>query len=360
MQTATTNLAAVTPYRPIGARLASATAFLAPLLVASVLLATSLGPTRIPYAASAAILLERVGLRLHIPYTDLQQRIIMQVRLPRVLTGALVGAALALSGAALQGLFRNPVADPGVLGVSSGGAAGAVAAIALNLQALHPLVLAAAAFVGAMVAVTLVYATAAAGGRFSLAALLLAGLAVSSFLGAVTSTIIYFSARDAEVLREIFFWLLGGLDARSWSHVRLAAPPILLGAVVLLAFGRDLNLLLLGEEQARSLGVSVAWARRILLVTTALITGVAVAVSGTIGFVGLIVPHVLRLVVGPDHRVLLPAAALGGAIFLILADTVARVALAPTEMRLGIITAFLGAPFFLFLLIRAQRQGALP
>ena len=323
-------------------------------------LATSLGPSRIPYAASAAILLERIGLRLNIPRTELQERIILQVRVPRVITAALVGGALALSGAVLQGLFRNPVAEPGVLGVSSGGAAGAVAVIALNLQSLHPFVIAAAAFAGSIVAVTLVYATAAAGGRFSLAALLLAGLAVSSFLGAVTSTIIYLSARDAEVLREIFFWLLGGLDARSWSHVRLAAPPIVIGSLVLLAFGRDLNLLLLGEEQAQSLGVSVAWARRILLVTTALVTGVAVAVSGTIGFVGLIVPHLLRLVVGPDHRVLLPASALGGASFLILADTMARVALAPTEMRLGIITAFLGAPFFLFLLVRAQRQGALP
>jgi iron complex transport system permease protein len=333
---------------------------LTPLLLLSILVATSLGPSRIPYAASAAILLNRTGLRLDVPHTELQDRIIMQVRLPRVVTAALVGVALALSGAVLQGLFRNPVAEPGLLGVSSGGAAAAVAAIAFNLQALHPFLLAAVAFGGSVVAITLVYATAAAGGRFSLAALLLAGLAVSSFLGAVTSTIIYLSARDADVLREIFFWLLGGLNSRSWAHVRLAAPPIVIGSLVLLAFARDLNLLLLGEEQAQSLGVPVAWARRILLITTALVTGVAVAVSGTIGFVGLIVPHVLRLVVGPDHRVLLPASALGGAIFLILADTVARVALAPTEMRLGIITAFLGAPFFLFLLVRAQRLGALP
>ena len=343
---------------PVAARLAGGGALLTASAAALVVTAAAVGPYSIPLSHTAAILLEPTGLRLLPTIGDTERAIVESIRLARIALALTVGAALGVAGAVMQGLFRNPMADPGIIGVSAGGALGAVVAIAAGVATASPLALPAMAFAGAAGALALVFAVAAAGGRFSMAALLLAGVAVSTFIAAIISAIVLFTA-DLGAQREMIFWLAGGLDASRWQHVRLAAPPVLAGVVVAVLLARDLNLLMVGEEEARALGVRVGLTRTVLLLAASLITGTAVAFSGTIAFVGLIVPHALRLVAGADHRVLVPLSALGGAVFLLAADTVARVAVAPAEVRVGIVTALVGAPFFLLLLIRHKARAGL-
>lgn len=340
---------------PAVRKLALALPLLLVLLLSVAVLALASGPARLPFSTTVSILLDRVGIDTGVARSETARTIVEQVRLPRVLAAGLVGLALAMAGTTLQALFRNPLADPAVIGVSSGGALGAVIAIATNFQALHVLALPGAAFVGATGAGLLVFGIAAGGGRLSVPTLLLAGIAVGSFLVACISAVLTFT-QDFDAVRQIIFWLAGGLDAASWTHVRIAGPLILGAALASLAFARDMNLLLLGEETAQGLGVRLGTSRAALLALTGLLTGVAVSISGAIGFVGLVVPHVLRLIVGPDHRVLLPASALAGAAFLILADILARVALPPAELRVGIITALVGAPFFVMLLHLNRRK----
>jgi iron complex transport system permease protein len=315
----------------------------------------TMGPVDIPISHVAAIVLAPTGLEIA-PYTRTEELVVEQLRLPRIIVGILVGMALGVAGATMQGLFRNPMADPGIIGVSAGGAVGAVLSIALGLSSMFFLALPLFAFAGAMGAAFLVYGIALVGGRFSMPTLLLAGVAVSAFLGAIISSVLVLVPSN-EALREILFWLAGGLDSRSWEHVRLSAPLILGGLALIMVLGRDLNLLMLGDDDARSMGIRVGVIRPVLIAAASLVTGVAVAVSGTIAFVGLVVPHMLRLVVGPDHRVLIPASAIGGALFLVVADTLARTVIQPAEFRVGIITAFVGAPFFIFLLIRNKQRA---
>lgn len=336
--------------RPAPAALLGA---LAVLLLLAAAAAAAHGSARIPYARVLPALLGT-------PVAAADADIIRQVRLPRLTVAALVGGGLAAAGAAMQGLFRNPMADPGIIGVSAGGALGGVVAMAGGLYGFTALSLPLLAFAGALGAALAVYALAGAVGRGTPAALLLTGMAVNAFLGALISLVLTLAVYHQDVLREIVYWLTGGLEARSWRHVRLAAPWVLLGLAVLVRHSRELNLLLLGDEEAQALGVRVQPVRRRLLLAAALVTGAAVSVSGSIGFVGLVVPHMLRLVVGPDHRVLIPASALGGATFLILADTAARLIAPPAEVRVGIITAATGAPFFLYLLHRHRRRLAAP
>ena len=343
-------------YRQMGisARLAIGLSALLALVLAIGLVSLSLGPVDIPVSHVTWIVLSAIG--IDVPeFGRTEQLVIEQIRLPRIIVGAAVGMALGIAGATMQGLFRNPMADPGIIGVSAGGALGAVVAIATGLTGLFFLALPVFAFVGAMAAAFLVYGIAVVGGHFSMATLLLAGVAVNAFLGAVVSAIILFLP-DNEALREILFWLAGGLDSRSWEHVRIAGPLIIGSAVILLLMARDLNLLMLGDDEARSMGVRVGATRIVLLAAAALATGAAVAVSGTIAFVGLVIPHILRLLLGPDNRVLIPMSALGGAAFVILADTVARMIIEPAEFRVGVLTAFVGAPFFILLLIKNKRQ----
>ena len=343
-------------YRQMGisARLAIGLSALLALVLAVGLVSLSLGPVDIPVSHVTWIVLSAIG--IDVPeFGRTEQLVIEQIRLPRIIVGAAVGMALGIAGATMQGLFRNPMADPGIIGVSAGGALGAVVAIATGLTGLFFLALPVFAFVGAMAAAFLVYGIAVVGGHFSMATLLLAGVAVNAFLGAVVSAIILFLP-DNEALREILFWLAGGLDSRSWEHVRIAGPLIVGSAVILLLMARDLNLLMLGDDEARSMGVRVGATRIVLLAAAALATGAAVAVSGTIAFVGLVIPHILRLLLGPDNRVLIPMSALGGAAFVILADTVARMIIEPAEFRVGVLTAFVGAPFFILLLIKNKRQ----
>ncbi len=339
----------------ISVRLAVGGVLLGGLVLLTSLISLSLGPVEIPAGHVAAVVLSFVGMDVaEVGRTE--HLVIEQIRLPRILVGAFVGMALAVAGATMQGLFRNPMADPGIIGVSAGGALGAVIAIATGLTGLFFLALPSFAFVGAVTATFLVYGIAAVGGHFSMATLLLAGVAVNAFLGAVISAFIILLP-DNEALREILFWLAGGLDSRAWEHVHISAPLIVGAAVVILVRTRDLNLLMLGDDEARALGVRVGVTRVALLAAAALATGAAVAVSGTIAFVGLVTPHILRLVLGPDHRVLIPLSALAGAVFVIVADTFARTIIQPAEFRVGVLTAFVGAPFFVLLLIRNKRQA---
>lgn len=341
--------------KPISAglrrRLAAGAASLFVILAVLVVLSASRGPAAIPYQTAAQVLLHRVGF----PTTDFntaEQRIVEQIRLPRIVVALLVGLTLGVAGAVLQGLFRNPLADPGVIGVSSGGALGAVAAIASGLAAAHRLALPASALAGALLAAFSVYAVAAGRGRSSPLTLVLAGVAVSAFASSITSTIISFT-EERERNREILFWLLGGLDNRGWEHAALLVLPALAGTLICTAFSRDLNAMLLGDEGARSLGVSTSTTRVVLLATAAVMTGVAVAVSGIISFVGLMVPHLVRLIVGYDHRLVVPLSGLAGAALVVAADLVARSVIQPAELRVGIVTAALGAPFFLYLIYRS-------
>ncbi len=287
--------------------------------------------------------------------SEAERTIVWLVRTPRVLVAACVGASLAVAGAQLQGLFRNPLASPDVIGSSSGGALGAVVALASGLAMKSLFYMPVLSFVGALLSLFLVYAIATKHGRTPVATLLLAGVALNALIGAATSFVITVNWISFEISQEIIFWLLGGLDNRTWEHVWLILPCFAVGLAVAMLFARDLDVLLLGEEAALAVGTNVEQVKRVLITGAALLTGGAVAVSGMIGFVGLVVPHIVRLVLGPKHRQLLPASALTGALFLIIADILARTLQKPQEIRLGIITAFFGAPFFLYLLLRNQR-----
>ena len=338
----------------VATRLAIGSSVLLVLVFVTALVSLSMGPVNIPVSHIASIVLSFFGFDVA-GFGRTEQLVIEQIRLPRIVVGASVGMALGVAGATMQGLFRNPMADPGIIGVSTGGAVGAVVAIATGMASMFFLALPMFAFVDAMVASFLVYGIAAVGGRFSMATLLLAGVAVNAFLGAIVSAIIILIP-DNEALREILFWLAGGLDSRSWDHVTISTPLIVGATTVIVLMSRDLNLLMLGDDEARSMGVRVGLTRITLLAAAALATGAAVAVSGTISFVGLVTAHILRLTLGPDHRVLIPMSAVGGALFVIAADTVARTIIQPAEFRVGVLTAFVGAPFFILLLIRSKRQ----
>ncbi len=286
--------------------------------------------------------------------SEAEQVIVWLARMPRVLVAACVGASLAVAGVQLQGLFRNPLASPDIIGASSGASFGAVLALASGLAMRSVFYLPIMSFVGALLVLLLVYAIAARRGRTPIATLLLAGVAVNSMLGAATSFLITAKWVRYEVSQEILFWLMGGLDSRTWEHVWLLLPSLAVGICLALLHARDLDALLLGEESALAIGIEVERLKRIIITSAALLAGGAVAVSGLIGFVGLIVPHMVRLVMGPRHRPLLLGSALAGAAFLIIADLLARTIMPPTEIRLGIITALAGSPFFLYLICRQQ------
>jgi len=282
--------------------------------------------------------------------------IVRQLRPPRLVLAIVVGAALSLSGAVMQGFFQNPMADPYIVGVSAGAALGASAALSQSIDfwALGVHSTSVFAFGGALGVTFLVYGISVRAGRVPVSVLLLTGVAVGSMAAALTSVLLIMSEGH---LHRIVYWLLGSFASRRWEHVHMIWPFALVGAVVVHLFARDLNLILQGEENAQHLGVNVERVKRVLLVATALLTAAAVAVSGIIGFVGLIVPHVMRMVVGPDHRRLFPASVLGGAILMVAADILARSAFAPTEIPVGVITSLLGCPFFLFLLSRRRETS---
>ena len=271
------------------------------------------------------------------------QTVVWQLRLPRILLAAFVGAALSGAGVALQGLFRNSLVDPYILGLSSGAAFGAALAVVLKLSWLIP----AFAFLGGIFATALAYTLAQERGRVPVMRLLLSGVATSSFLSALVSILMLKSQNN---LQTIFLWLMGSFSGRSWPELFLVLPYMAAGLITILLQLRELNLLLLGEEAAGQLGMEVERAKRLLLLGAAMAAAASVAGSGTIAFVGLVVPHLVRLLTGSDHRFLFPLSLLTGAIFLVLADTIARTIMAPVELPVGIITSLVGAPFFLYLL----------
>lgn len=317
-------------------------------LILSFVGALSIGSVKIPVDVVFKILFNFPG-----SWQESYKIIIIEVRLPRVILSALVGSGLAVAGCAMQALFRNPLASPYILGISSGAAFGASLAIVLGISfGTGIFAVPFMAFVFALLTIFLVYNIAKVGGRLPMENLLLAGIAIGSFFSAQVSLLKYIAGEE---LRSIVFWLMGGFWVSSWDKVIIAFPLIVLGIVVILFFSRDLNIMLMGEEHALSLGTEVEYVKKIVLVFASLITAAAVSVSGIIGFVGLIIPHTMRIVVGPDNRILLPSSCLFGAIFLIWMDTLARVVIQPIELPVGIITASLGAPFFLYLLRRRKR-----
>ena len=342
---------------PVLLKLAVGSTLLIAVALSLSLTAASVGPYSVAPSAVTTILLEHLGVG-QADASETEYAVVSSIRLPRIALALIVGAALGVSGAVMQGLFRNPMADPGIIGVSTGGALGAVVAIATGASSAVALALPAMSFAGACATLILVYLVASVGGRFSMAALLLAGVAIGAFIAAVISAIILFTA-NLQAQREMLFWLAGGLGASTWTDVQLCFPFIILGILVSVVLARDLNLLMLGDEEARSLGARVALTRNTLLLSTSLITGAAVAFSGTIAFVGLIAPHTLRLIVGADHRVLVPLSALAGGVFLLAADTLSRTVIDPAEVPVGVVTALTGAPFFLMLLARNKARASM-
>ena len=277
--------------------------------------------------------------------------IVLDIRLPRVLAGVIVGASLAMAGAIMQGIFRNSMADPFIVGVSSGAALGASLALLLQLS-LHKLmkmyISPILSFVGALGAVFIVYEISRVDDKVPVETLLLAGVAISSFLSALTSALIYTVSRD---VYNVLFWLTGSLSVTKWNDVLVSLSAFIMGLSILL-FSRDMNAMLLGEDVAKSLGTEVEYVKRVAIVLSSIITATAVSTSGIIGFVGLIVPHMTRLLVGPDHRVLIPLSALVGGIFLLWCDVIARVLF---PLPVGIVTALFGAPFFIYLLKKRKQ-----
>lgn len=281
--------------------------------------------------------------------------IIWSVRLPRILLGVLVGASLSMAGAAFQGMFENPMADPFVIGISSGAALGATIAIVLkvNLNFLNMSSISIFAFIGAIIAVFLVYNIARVKNKIPITTLLLSGIAVGQFLTAIMSLMMVFYSKD---MSKIIYWTMGGLAGKGWEPLIGISIPTILSMGLMLFFARDLNIMLTGEESAQSLGVDVEKTKVYILILGTFMTSMVVSVSGIIGFVGLIIPHMVRIIIGPDHRILLPASALTGGVFLIITDTIARTIISPIEIPVGIITALFGGPFFLYLLKSSKRQ----
>lgn len=321
------------------------------VLLLTLILLMGVGPVSIPPLTVAQIVIDKI-----LPF-DLgswpanYEAIVLDVRLPRLLCGVVVGSALACAGCTMQGMFRNPMASPYIVGVSSGAAFGASLAIVLGIVPAS-LTIPLMAFLFATLTVFLVYNIARIRGRVPVETLLLSGIAVGAFFSALVSFLQYISG---EKLAGIVFWLMGGLWASGWNEVIVALPLVVLGMGGMMFFSRDLNIMLIGEEHALDLGVETERVKRIVLILASLVTASAVAISGIIGFVGLIIPHIMRILVGPDHRILLPASCLAGAMFLVLTDMLARTVIQPTELPVGIITALFGAPFFLYLLRRRKR-----
>ncbi|WP_025025972.1 FecCD family ABC transporter permease [Caldalkalibacillus mannanilyticus] len=287
-------------------------------------------------------------------WTKAQFHIIWDIRFPRVLLGMLVGAGLAVVGVAIQAMVRNSLADPYILGVSSGASVGATLVIILGaFQIFGQYALSLAAFIGSLISVILVFLLSQVQGRISTVRLLLSGIAISMILTAITNFIVISAPRE-EGIRSAMYWMMGSLAGAKWSYLAIPAIVILLAALILYTQSRYLNLLLMGEENATTMGLNVDVFRKFLIVFTALVTGVIVSVSGAIGFIGLMIPHIARLIVGSDHRRVIPVSALLGAIFIIWADVIARLVLAPEEIPIGIITAICGGPFFIWLLRRSN------
>ncbi len=327
-------------------------------LVVSIVLAIGIGPVSIDFATTWRVMFHNIcglaGYEDLISVDDIRvstQNIVWYLRAPRVILGALVGMALTLSGLGMQAFTKNPLAEPYILGISSGASLGAVFAMLVGLWLPFggELTVSTGAFIGALISMVLVYALAQGGGSVTPVRLILVGVAVSAMFSAFTNYIVYTAPDDAAV-REATFWMLGGFASAKWGDLSFLAILILPAFLVLFCFSRSLNAMLMGDSSAVTLGVDINLVRRIIIVVTALLTAAAVAVSGCIGFVGLVIPHIIRSIVGADHRKLIPLAVLSGGLFMIWVDVGARMLHPPIEIPVGILTAFLGAPLFLWMI----------
>ena len=327
-------------------------AAIAALFVVALFANIGMGAVEIPPSQAVSIFFSRAGIDIGVPFESRTDAILWNIRLPRIVLGVLVGGSLGIAGAALQGVFRNPLAEPGIIGVSSGASVGAVAAIVLGFSIFGAGGVAVAAFLCGLIATAVVYLVARSYGQTEVTTLVLAGIAVNATAGAFTGLFVFIA--DDDQLRSITFWTLGNVGGATWPVIGSVLPFFAVGLILLPFWARPLNLLSLGDREARHLGVSTERVRLSVIVLGALLTGAAVSVSGIIGFVGLVVPHVIRLIAGPDHRFLLPASILGGATSLLLADLLARTVVVPAELPIGVVTAMIGGPFFLWLVHRTR------
>lgn len=327
------------------------------ILLVALAFALTIGAAGIPLARLPAALgiTEATG-----PFAVRDHLVVWSIRLPRILTAAAVGGLLAAAGALMQGLFRNPLADPALVGVSSGGAFAAALSIVLidhalasQLRFLEDTILSIAAFTGSLATTIILYRIATRAGRTSIALFLLAGIAIAAIAGAAIGVLVY--AADDRQLRDITFWMMGSLSGANWSKVATTSVMLTVALLLFARIAAPLDLIVLGESEAFHSGVDVERLKRISIVLISAMTGVAVAVCGVVGFVGIVVPHFVRLVIGPSHRLLLPSSVCLGAVMLVVADTIARSIVAPAEMPIGILTAAIGAPFFLMILLRRRK-----
>lgn len=329
------------------------------LLLISASISLSIGTVSLPLLQVWGIIahhLPWIGEQVPVDWQPSAEQIIWRVRLPRVVLGILVGASLGIAGAAFQGVLRNPLADPYTLGVSSGAAVGASFLILTGLQfaVFGSWTIPVIAFMTGAITLIIVIILARTDGKLQREAVILSGVVMQAFLGSFVSLMV---AMSKQVVNEIVFWLMGSLALRGWAYSGVLLPYLAAGAIVLLSYGRTMNLFALGEQQAAHLGVQVERTKLIVLVGATLVTGAAVSVSGVVAFVGLIVPHLLRLMIGADYRLLLPLSLLGGALYVLWADTLARTVISPVELPLGVVTALLGAPFFAYLLRKHRKSS---
>ncbi|MBL7712979.1 MAG: iron ABC transporter permease [Chitinophagaceae bacterium] len=331
------------------------------LLIISIILGMGMGAVSISPLQVMAILGKKIGISSGVAYTDVQESVLAAIRMPRVMMAVLIGSSLAVSGAAMQGLFRNPLADPSLIGISSGASFAAVAAIVLGINTVTSITgvtgtyaLSVITFTGALITAVIVYRLAQSGGKTIIATMLLAGIAINALAGAGTGIFTY-AANDAQ-LRSITFWMLGSLGGASWNTVLGILPFTILPVLVFPFMAKALNAFSIGESNAAHLGTNTELVKRTVVLLTALCVGASVAVAGVISFVGLVVPHIIRLTAGPDNRYLLLLAPVLGALLLVSADLVARTLFIPAEVPIGIITSMIGAPVFLYMVIKELRS----
>lgn len=321
--------------------------------------ATSMGAANItPYKVLIVILksVPFIGNYIHEAVSQTQYLIVFMVRMPRIIMASIVGMGLAVVGASFQSLFKNPMADPYILGISSGAALGAALAIVIKLPSNMSTfsVVTIFAFAGAIVTTVMVYYVAQVNGKVTTLNLLLVGSAINFLMSAIISIIMVFNQQD---VNQIVFWMMGSFNASSWKNIILVAPVVIFGTLIIYFFYRDFNLMIIGEDSAKSLGVETERLKKIIIIISSMIIGVCVAFSGVIGFVGFLVPHMIRILFGPNNKVLIPFSAIAGAIFLLLADTVARTAASPAELPVGAVTALIGSPYFIYLLIKMKKRS---
>ncbi|MCT8978161.1 iron chelate uptake ABC transporter family permease subunit [Clostridium sp. CX1] len=329
------------------------------ILFASSILCSTLGTANISFLESLQIILHNIPFISNLisvdSFSSTHTVIILNIRLPRIILSGIVGMGLSIVGAAFQAMFKNPMADPYVLGVSSGSALGAALAIVTGMDnsfsglGITTLL----AFAGAIITTIIVYSIAKVGNKVPINTLLLSGISVSFLLSSLISLLMVF---NRESIEKIIFWTMGSVSTASWNQVIMLSIFVIIGLLIFMIFSRDLNIMLTGDETAKSLGIEVENLKKITLIISSLVVAACVSVSGVIGFVGLIIPHIIRILLGPDHRILIPFSAVGGALFMILSDTLARTLASPAEIPVGAITSVIGAPYFIYLLIKNKRK----